>query len=70
MSAAPQLAPKSINEERIALTEQAEAYTNGVVETSVQENVARLAYSLWQQRGCPTGSAEIDWIEAEQQLGK
>jgi Protein of unknown function (DUF2934) len=70
MSAAPQLSPESVNEERTALTEQAQVSGNEGVETSMQENIARLAYSLWQQRGCPTGSAEIDWIEAEQQINK
>jgi hypothetical protein len=27
-----------------------------------------LAYQLWQARGCPEGSAEQDWIEAERQI--
>ena len=34
----------------------------------IQEDIARLAYALWQNRGCPIGSAEIDWFEAEQKL--
>jgi hypothetical protein len=33
-----------------------------------QEDIANLAYHLWQQRGAPTGTAEQDWIEAENQL--
>lgn len=32
------------------------------------ENVAKLAYALWQYRGCPIGSPELDWAEAERQL--
>ena len=32
------------------------------------QDIARLAYALWQQRGCPQGSSEQDWCEAEQQL--
>lgn len=32
------------------------------------ENVAKLAYALWQYRGCPIGSPEVDWTEAERQL--
>ncbi|MBZ5606849.1 MAG: DUF2934 domain-containing protein [Acidobacteriia bacterium] len=32
------------------------------------EQVARLAYALWQERGCPDGSSEADWFRAEQQL--
>ena len=31
-----------------------------------QEDVAIVAYVLWQQRGCPEGSPEVDWIEAEE----
>jgi hypothetical protein len=30
------------------------------------EFVARLAYKLWVQRGCPLGSPEVDWFAAEQ----
>ena len=36
--------------------------------TRMHEDIARLAYALWQQRGCPVDSAEQDWIEAERQL--
>jgi|SwirhisoilCB2_FD_contig_41_13193906_length_262_multi_4_in_0_out_0_1 Protein of unknown function (DUF2934) len=35
-----------------------------------QDDIARLAYALWQRRGCPDGSAEMDWLEAETQLLK
>ena len=45
-------------------------------ETSVQsaelrpahEQIALLAYALWQQRGCPEGSSDEDWFRAEQEL--
>jgi hypothetical protein len=33
-----------------------------------QDDIAQLAYALWQRRGCPEGSAETDWLEAEAQL--
>jgi hypothetical protein len=33
-----------------------------------QQDIANLAYALWQQRGSPDGSSEQDWIEAENQL--
>jgi Protein of unknown function (DUF2934) len=39
-----------------------------VSEASPQEDIARLAYALWQQRGCPNGSAEFDWFAAEEKL--
>lgn len=32
------------------------------------DECSRLAYSLWEKRGCPQGSAEQDWLEAEEQL--
>lgn len=28
------------------------------------------AYDHWRQRGCPSGSAELDWLAAEQELAK
>jgi hypothetical protein len=37
-------------------------------ESSMQEDLAKLAYGLWQERGCPYGSPEIDWLEAERKL--
>jgi Protein of unknown function (DUF2934) len=37
-------------------------------ETSMQEDLAKLAYGLWQERGCPYGSPEMDWFEAERKL--
>jgi hypothetical protein len=30
--------------------------------------VARLAYDLWMERGCPMGSPEEDWYRAERIL--
>ena len=32
------------------------------------EDIARLAYQLWEERGHPVGSSEIDWFRAEQEL--
>ena len=32
--------------------------------------VAVLAYELWRKRGCPIGSPEQDWHNAEEQLRK
>jgi len=31
-------------------------------------DIAALAFRLWQERGCPEGSPEIDWFLAEQKL--
>ena len=33
-----------------------------------REQIAQLAYSYWQARGCPWGSPEEDWIRAEAEL--
>lgn len=30
--------------------------------------IGELAYHLWQARGCPEGTAEKDWLDAEKQL--
>jgi hypothetical protein len=30
--------------------------------------IGELAYQLWLARGCPEGTAERDWIDAERQL--
>lgn len=32
------------------------------------EQIARLAYQKWHQRGCPHGSDHIDWYAAEAEL--
>ena len=31
-------------------------------------SIAALAHRLWEARGCPEGSSEIDWFQAEQEL--
>jgi hypothetical protein len=33
-----------------------------------REQIASLAYALWESRGCQGGSPEEDWINAERQL--
>jgi hypothetical protein len=32
------------------------------------ERIATLAYFYWQQRGCPEGSPDHDWLSAEQHI--
>lgn len=39
-----------------------------VINKSQIMSVKEIAYSLWQQRGCPEGSSEQDWYEAEKLL--
>lgn len=33
-----------------------------------QAKIADRAYQRWVERGCPQGSAEEDWLEAEREL--
>ena len=33
-----------------------------------REEIARLAYALWEERGGGDGSAEQDWLDAERKL--
>jgi hypothetical protein len=32
------------------------------------EDIATLAYHLWQARGCPDGTSQEDWFHAAEQL--
>lgn len=34
------------------------------------EEIAALAYSFWEARGCPEGSPEEDWLNAERALNE
>ena len=33
-----------------------------------EQDVADLAYRRWLERGCPQGSSDVDWFEAEREL--
>jgi len=46
-----------------------EAQTVVAVYTPTHEEIAKLAYSYWEARGCQGGSPEDDWARAEQELG-
>jgi hypothetical protein len=39
-----------------------------IEEGPTHEQIAVLAYSLWQARGCPEGTGEEDWFTAEKTL--
>jgi hypothetical protein len=32
--------------------------------------IREIAYALWERRGAPIGSPDVDWIEAERQLSE
>jgi len=38
------------------------------MDTPTHDQVQLLAFQLWQERGEPFGTPEVDWIQAEQQL--
>jgi hypothetical protein len=38
------------------------------IDLLVEQIVRKLAYNLWCKRGCPVGSPEIDWRDAEEIL--
>jgi len=39
-----------------------------LVENPAHEAIAALAYSMWQARGCPDGTPDEDWFNAEKAL--
>ena len=42
----------------------------GAFPAPTYEEIAQLAYQYWQERGCPHGSPDEDWLKAEVQLQK
>ena len=49
-----------------AVVQQLESKQVGRTKNSpTHEEIAALAYSLWEARGCPEGSPEEDWLSAE-----
>lgn len=41
---------------------------SAVLSAPTYEQIARLTYQYWQERGCPDGSPEEDWLRAEIEL--
>ena len=48
-----------------AVAEAADQPTDAPVN---EQDVATLAYRRWLERGCPQGSPQEDWFEAEREL--
>jgi hypothetical protein len=59
-------APKKSTASR--LHKKATPVTAPVEVTVSHEEIAKLAYALWESRGCPAGTGEEDWFAAETQL--
>ena len=53
--------------ESVALTAASEDNAS-VQDASIEAEIARLAYFLWEARGGNGGSAEEDWLRAEQEI--
>jgi hypothetical protein len=51
----------------VALAPEAETIADKLLEATT-DDIARLAYHLWEERGCPIGSPEDDWFRAEELL--
>jgi hypothetical protein len=49
----------------VAVAEPVAHPTGATVE---EQDVATLAYRRWLERGCPQGSPQEDWFEAEREL--
>jgi hypothetical protein len=41
---------------------------NSLLAALEHERIAALAYSYWQQRGCPDGSPDYDWLAAQRHI--
>ena len=68
---AAKAAPKSTTAEAKAKTPRKSAPKPAVApEMSFSEQVSRLAYQYWEERGCPAGSPHEDWFRAEQELSR
>lgn len=37
---------------------------------ATRADIAELAYLLWEEQGCPPGSAHSDWLEAERRINE
>jgi Protein of unknown function (DUF2934) len=49
-------------------TRGANGFRFQVSQMSMHEQIASLAYAIWEQRDCLQGSAEEDWRQAEREL--
>jgi hypothetical protein len=63
--AAPAPAAEAVATPSAMMAEPAASVT--VLEPTYEE-IANLAYSYWQARGCQGGSSDEDWLRAEQEL--
>ena len=68
-AASPVVKTDPTDQERTpAETDGAAVLSDESVSNISELDVAALAYSLWEKRGCPDGCPEVDWFQAEQEL--
>jgi hypothetical protein len=67
-----ELSRQALEHSRLAYQHTGQARQNGLNEHGFaifgHDEIAALAYKLWQLKGCPEGSAKEDWTNAAQQL--
>ncbi len=67
-----ELSRRALEHSQQAHQQTEQAHRDAVMEHGIgnfgHEDLAALAYALWQARGCPEGSPEDDWFHAAQEL--
>jgi hypothetical protein len=66
MKKAVQPAPEKAREQKTNLNPEEHLINS----TPGHEVIAVRAYELWIARGCPIGSPELDWLQAEAELSQ
>jgi hypothetical protein len=62
--------PEALDHMRVLITRDEEAPMSSAQPSATHEDIAKLAYHLWEERGAPIGSPEVDWERAEQELAR
>jgi hypothetical protein len=57
-----------VPEQATKLSPTTHAPAASIVARPLHDEIAALAYSLWQSRGCRYGMADEDWFNAEKEL--
>jgi Protein of unknown function (DUF2934) len=57
-----------IDPKKSGTSQPTDATERNVSEAVSEDAITALAYQLWQERGCPIGSDQQDWFQAEQEL--
>ena len=59
---------KRVNRAALPAQKPLERAARAVVCGPSEDEIARLAHSYWEARGCQGGSSEEDWLRAEREL--